>query len=105
MHRKFAGLLAIVMLLFAVPFVQAYGPPASRDAVAAAGVLDRSSAIVVLKDQPVASYDGHIAGYAKTRPSKGTLNPNSAAAKKYLGLLKTKHSAFARWLQTNVRGV
>jgi minor extracellular serine protease Vpr len=102
MHRRFAVLLATAALLLSVPFVEAAAPPASRDATSASPDLDTRSAIVVLRDQPVATYDGHIAGYAKTRPSKGTVNPNSAAARKYVGLLKTRHSAFAKWLQTNV---
>ncbi|HEX2756856.1 MAG TPA: S8 family serine peptidase, partial [Candidatus Limnocylindrales bacterium] len=65
-------------------------------------ILDKTSAIVVLKQQPVATYDGHVPGYLKTRVSSAKLNPNSAAAKKYVGYLKTEHSAFAKWLQTNV---
>src|SRR5438105_959492 len=64
--------------------------------------VDTSSAIVVLKQAPVSTYDGHLKGYEKTRPDHGKLNPNSAAAKKYVGYLKAEHSAFAKWLQTNV---
>jgi minor extracellular serine protease Vpr len=64
--------------------------------------LDTSSAIVVLRADPLATYDGKILGYEKTRPDKGRLNPNSAAAKKYLGYLKQEHDAFAAWLRKNV---
>ena len=101
MHRRLASLLAVMALVVSASGALAVGPPASRDAVAPAAVLDRSSAIVVFKDQPLATYDGRIRGYARTRPASGKLNPNSAAAKKYLGLLKTRHNAFGRWLQVN----
>lgn len=72
------------------------------DATRTDGVLDTQSAIVILKQAPVATYDGQIKGYEKTRVPNGKVNPNSAAAKKYLGYLKSGHSAFAKWLQTNV---
>jgi subtilisin family serine protease len=101
MHRRLAPLLAVMALVVSASGALAVGPPASRDAVAPGAVLDRSSAIVVFKDQPLATYDGRIRGYAKTRPASGKLNPNSAAAKKYLGLLKTRHTAYGRWLRAN----
>lgn len=103
MHRFRSAIAfaAIAALIVAAP-AGAAGPPASRDATGSATVLDKTSAIVVLKEQPVATYDGHIKGYEKTKVSKGKLNPNSAAAKSYAGYLKTEHSAFAKWLQTNV---
>jgi minor extracellular serine protease Vpr len=102
MHRRLAALLATVALLLAAPMAQAGAPSASSDKTAAGAVLDTRSAIVVLKQQPISTYDGHVAGYAKTRPSSGKVNPNSAAAKKYLGYLKTEHSNFAAWLRANV---
>jgi len=74
----------------------------SSDAPAAGATVDTGSAIVVFRQQPVATYDGHIRGYEKTRPDRGKLNPNSAAVRKYLGYLKQEHSDFARWLQRNV---
>jgi minor extracellular serine protease Vpr len=102
MHRRLAALAAAFALVLSATGASAAAPPASRDATASTAVLDTRSAIVVLKQQPVATYDGHVAGYTKTRISSGKLNPNSAAAKKYVGYLKTEHSAFAKWLQTNV---
>jgi minor extracellular serine protease Vpr len=101
MHRRFAALAATLILALSATGAAA-SPPASRDATSSSTVLDTSSAIVVLKQLPLATYDGRVAGYAKTRVSSGKLNPNSAAAKKYVGYLKTKHSDFAKWLQTNV---
>jgi minor extracellular serine protease Vpr len=102
MHRRLAPLLAVMALVVSASGALAGGPPASRDAVAPNTVLDKSSAIVVFKDLPLATYDGRIRGYAKTRPASGKLNPNSAAAKRYLGLLKTRHTAYGRWLLRNV---
>jgi minor extracellular serine protease Vpr len=102
MHRRFAALAATLALVLSATGASAAAPPASRDATAATAVLDKTSAIVVLKQQPVATYDGHVRGYARTKVSSGKLNPNSAAAKKYVGYLKTEHSAFQKWLQANV---
>jgi minor extracellular serine protease Vpr len=102
MNRRLAAILATGLLLMAVPIAEAGAPPASADAAARGAILDTRSAIVVLRQQPLATYDGHIAGYAKTRPTSGKLNPNSAAAVKYLGYLKAKHSSYASWLRTNV---
>ncbi len=103
MHRfRSAIAFAAIAALIAAAPIGAAGPPASRDATASTTALDKTSAIVILKEQAVALYDGHITGYEKTRVSKGKVNPNSAAAKKYLGYLKAEHSAFAKWLQTNV---
>jgi minor extracellular serine protease Vpr len=101
MHRRFTALLAVLALVLSSQTALA-APPASQDAKGGSAVLDKRSAIVVFKSAPLATYDGNIKGYAKTRPSTGKLNPNSAAAKKYRDLLKTQHSAFAKWLQTNV---
>lgn len=80
----------------------AAGASPNTDAQPSSAAYDTSSAIVVLEQQPLATYDGHIAGYAKTHPSSGKLNPNSAAYKNYLGSLKNEHSAYAAWLKTNV---
>ena len=74
----------------------------STDAKITSKVFDKTTAIVTFKALPLSTYDGRIKGYDKTRPSKGKLNPNSAAAKKYLGYLKQQHSDFQKWLQRNV---
>ena len=101
MHRRLVALAATLVLVLSATGAAA-APPASRDALRSTSVLDKTSAIVVFKQLPLATYDGRVAGYAKTRVSNGKLNPNSAAAKKYVGYLKAGHSSFAKWLQTNV---
>ena len=95
-------LAALAALALTASNVLAVAPPASMDATTAGPDLDTSSAIVVLKGDPLSTYDGRIRGYEKTRPDRGKLNPNSAAAKKYLGYLKLQHNEFQRWLQRNV---
>ncbi|HEX7949942.1 MAG TPA: S8 family serine peptidase [Candidatus Limnocylindrales bacterium] len=87
-------------LLAAGPITAA--PTGSTDAAASSSVFDKSSAIVTLKALPLSTYDGKLQGYEKLRPSNARLNPNSAAAKKYLGYLKQQHSDFQKWLQANV---
>jgi subtilisin family serine protease len=54
--------------------------------------------IVQMADLPVVAYDGKIRGYAATSPAAGKkVNPQSAAVKKYVAHLETKHdSALAR---------
>ncbi len=100
MVRRLAPLL--------VAFLLALGPAGAvvgaqpKSGQSGSADLDTSSAIVVLRADPLATYDGKILGYEKTRPDRGKLNPNSAAAKKYLGYLKQEHDAFAAWLRTNV---
>ena len=97
--------LALVALVAGAMPISAGGTPASRDAKPSAKVYDKTSAIVVFKSLPLATYDGRLKGYEKTRPAPGKkLNPNSAASKKYLGYLKTQHSAYATWLRKNAPG-
>ncbi|HEX5827981.1 MAG TPA: S8 family serine peptidase [Candidatus Limnocylindrales bacterium] len=102
---QLALVLALAALLPAALPVAAWAPPASRDATTSTKVFDKSSAIVVFKALPLATYDGRLKGYEKTRPAAGKLlNANSATAKKYLGYLKTQHSAYATWLRANAPG-
>src|SRR6186997_2927481 len=98
-HLLAAALVGAVLLLGPGSVLAATSP--NTDATIA-GVFDKSSAVVVLKDMPVSTYDGHLKGYMKTSPSQGKVNPNSAASKKYVGYLKQQHDAFQKWLQTNV---
>src|SRR5829696_5339877 len=102
---QLAFVLALVALMALGSPVAAGSPPASRDANASTKVFEKTSAIVVFKALPLATYDGRVKGYDKARPTAGKkLNPNSAAAKKYLGYLKTQHSAYATWLRANAPG-
>jgi len=97
--------LALISLVAAALPVTAAGPAATRDAKASTKVYDKTSAIVVFKALPLATYDGRIKGYEKTKPASGKkLNANSAASKKYVGYLKNQHSAYATWLRRNAPG-
>ena len=65
------------------------------------GVLT-DNAIIVLKDQPLASYDGHVPGYAKTMPTPGhKLDLNSAAAQSYSAYLANGRGLAKGWLKNN----
>ncbi len=60
-------------------------------------------AIVTLKDQPLASYDGHLQGYARTMPVLGQkLNLNSPAAQAYSSYLANERSSAKAWLTNNM---
>src|SRR5437899_4105152 len=65
------------------------------------GVLT-DNAIIVLKDQPVASYDGHIQGYARTMPTPGhKLDLNSQASQSYSAYLANGRGLAKGWIQNN----
>lgn len=52
--------------------------------------------IVLLKDAPLATYDGGVAGIAPTKPGKGNqLDANSANSQKYVAHLKKEQADFA----------
>jgi len=65
------------------------------------GVLT-DNAIIVLKDQPLASYDGHVQGYARTMPTPGhKLDLSSAAAQSYSTYLANGRGLAEGWLKNN----
>ena len=50
--------------------------------------------IVQLAEDPVVAYKGGIAGYAATKPNKGSkLDPNSTAVTRYMGYLTSRQDA------------
>lgn len=93
---------AVTIAALILPSAALAAPAPNTDGPGSSKVFDKKTAIVTFKALPLSTYDGRIKGYEKTSPSKGKLNPNSAAAKKYLGYLKNQHSAFQKWLQRNV---
>src|SRR3989441_1255974 len=65
------------------------------------GVLT-NNAIIVLKDQPLSSYDGHVQGYARTMPTSGhKLDLSSAAAQSYSAYLANGRGLAKGWLKNN----
>src|SRR5216684_8485936 len=65
------------------------------------GVLT-GNGIIVLKDQPLASYDGHVQGYARTMPTPGNkLDLNSQAAQSYSSYLTNERGLAKGWIQNN----
>jgi minor extracellular serine protease Vpr len=101
MHRLLVASVVVALALIAPAGIMA-APTGSTDAKNSTKVFDKRSAVITFKAMPLSTYDGHIKGYEKTSPSKGKLNLKSAASTKYLGYLKTQHSAFQKWLQKNV---
>jgi minor extracellular serine protease Vpr len=60
-------------------------------------------AIVTLKDQALASYDGHLPGYARTMPLPGQkLDLNSQAAQAYSSYLANGRASAKGWLKNNL---
>src|SRR5438132_265127 len=65
------------------------------------GVLT-DNAIIVLKDQPLASYDGHIQGYARTMPTPGhKLDMSSQAVQSYSSYLANGRGLAKGWITNN----
>ncbi len=65
------------------------------------GVLT-DNAIIVLNDQPLASYDGHVPGYARTMPTPGNkLDLNSQAAQSYSAYLANERGLAKGWIKNN----
>jgi len=65
------------------------------------GVL-ADNAIIVLRDQPLASYDGHVQGYARTMPMPGhKLDLGSAASQSYSSYLANGRGLAKGWLKNN----
>jgi len=65
------------------------------------GVLT-DNAIIVLKDQPLASYDGHVQGYGRTMPTPGhKLDLSSAASQSYSSYLANGRGLAKGWLKNN----
>src|SRR5712691_2694972 len=63
-------------------------------------------AFVILHDQPLASYDGHLSGYARTMPAPGQkLDLTSTAAQSYSSYLANQRSLAKGWLNTNAKEV
>jgi len=59
-------------------------------------------AIILLKDQPLASYDGHLPGYARTMPQSGQkLDLNSQAAQSYSSYLANERGLPKGWIKNN----
>jgi minor extracellular serine protease Vpr len=57
--------------------------------------------IVQLRDQPLATYDGRVRGYARTKPAPGQrLNVWSHAARAYSGYLAGKRASYRNYLRT-----
>src|SRR5260370_22341428 len=65
------------------------------------GVLT-DNALILLKDQPLASYDGHIPGYARTMPTPGhKLDLSSQADQSYSAYLANARGLAKGWIQNN----
>jgi len=63
-------------------------------------------AIILLKDQPLASYDGHVPGYARTMPTSGhKLDLSSAAAVSYAAYLANGRALAKGWLNNHAADV
>ena len=93
MFRKGINLVLVLVLALTssgIALARADDGPQTPQAAAARG--QAKSYIVVLEQDPVATYEGEIAGYEATKPGKGAkLNPNSALVRKYEQFLEKQH--------------
>ena len=92
--------LGVPLMLAASSLVPgAYAAPGADDGASTfqqATDFDGGSYIVMLKDQPLAAYDGETAGYPATQPAKGEkLDVDSKAAQDYEAYLEGKQQEVA----------
>jgi len=95
--KSIFGVLLISLLIFtaAVP-IQAI---VKNDDGQSSVTVDSEYAFIQFGDAPIASYEGTITGYAKTKPSKGEkIDLQSQAAKKYGIRLEAQRSNYIKWL-------
>jgi minor extracellular serine protease Vpr len=97
-YRNISSILfALFLLLAAVNPVQ--GMVRVTDDSLTVDQQDMDYAFVRFSDAPVASYDGTISGYEKTKPDKGQkLDLNSPSAKKYGNRLQAQRENYKKWL-------
>src|SRR5258705_3468197 len=87
-RAAFAGVLALLCLGIA-PMAAA----ASEQSAHAAKANSNQLYIVRLTENPVVAYEGGIAGYAATKPGRGSkIDPNSSQVTRYVGYLDSRHN-------------
>jgi minor extracellular serine protease Vpr len=105
LKTKILFLVALLSVLSLGPMLTVAVNDGTDAPTSPSGVL-AGYAIITLKDQPVASYDGHLPGYAKTMPLPGQkLDLNSPAAQSYSSYLATQHANAKSWINGNIPGV
>jgi minor extracellular serine protease Vpr len=95
--KSIFGVLLISLLIFtaAVP-IQAI---VKNDDGQSSVTVDNEYAFIQFGDAPIASYEGTIAGYEKTKPSNGKkVDLQSQAAKKYGSRLEAQRTNYIKWL-------
>ena len=98
MRRTVVSLFAALTLILGVLPAAAETPSAEELSVpqdALGAILDakqEATYLVWMADDPIAAYDGSIAGYAATKPARGEkVNPNSRAYQRYQEYLEASH--------------
>jgi minor extracellular serine protease Vpr len=99
--RKYRNIISILFALFlllaAVNPVQ--GMVRVTDDSLTVDQHDIDYAFVRFADAPIASYDGTISGFEKTKPSKGQkLDLNTPSSKKYGNRLQAQRDNYKKWL-------
>lgn len=88
--RRFLATLAAASLVTAG--LVGSGPSATASPASPAQ-LSGGDYVVILDEQPAAAYDGHLPGYAKTRPDDGrSFEGRSAAVTRYTKLLEDRQN-------------
>lgn len=97
MYRKIFNFILIVVMALSISsaaFAQTGDAPPPQAPV--------KSYIVVMRDDPIATYEGDIAGFEATRPSMGSkIDKTSQGIKEYGEFLREQHAASLRDAQVN----
>jgi len=101
LRTKILFLVTLLSLLSLAPLTVAIDN--RTDAIPSPDGVLADHAIIALRDQPLASYDGHLPGYARTMPVPGhKLDLNSPAAQSYSTYLANGHQSAKGWLKNNM---
>jgi len=101
LKTKILFLVTLISVLSLAPLTVAIDN--RTDSIPAADGVLADHAIITLRDQPLASYDGHLPGYARTMPVPGQkLDLNSPAAQSYSTYLANGRASAKGWLKNNM---
>jgi len=101
LKTKMLFLVALLTVLTLAPLTVAIDN--RTDSIPSSDGVLADHVIITLKDQPLAGYDGHLPGYARTMPQPGQkLNLNSPAAQAYSSYLTTGRESAKGWLKNNM---
>src|SRR6266545_8220940 len=105
-NRRIVPYVLAIGLLILLVAPMSLGANADRGGTKPASSNTPEYAVIQFSVRAVATYNGGIPGYMKTKPDTGKhLNANDPAAQAYANFLANSHANFRAWLRSNVAQV